>query len=106
MVAVNDLDEMDELVEQSYYSSNRSTSYIIGLHFKDLPEDRDVPEDLHYSIRLPGTWYTGSEYPFFQLPGPSNHSRSEFIINMLYVVFLHNVYTSMRNGDIQFYTLL
>ncbi|XP_045131522.1 phospholipid-transporting ATPase ABCA3-like [Portunus trituberculatus] len=103
VVAVNDLDEMDELVEQKYYSSNGSSSSVIGLHFKDMPNDCDVPETLHYSIRLPGTWYTGAEYPFFQLPGPRNRSRS-YINNgfALLQTWIDRFYISRLTNDTRY----
>ncbi|XP_063859615.1 phospholipid-transporting ATPase ABCA3-like isoform X2 [Scylla paramamosain] len=103
LVAANNLDEMDELVEQSYYSSNGSSSFIAGLHFKDLPVDCDFPEALHYSIRLPGTWYTGSEYPFFQFPGPRNRSRS-YIDNgfALLQTWIDRFYISRVTGNMSY----
>lgn len=70
IVPVKDLEEMDNLVEQRYYSNNDSMFIMFGLYFKNLPDDDELPKDLQYSIRMPGSWSTDALYPFLQLPGP------------------------------------
>ncbi|XP_050726656.1 uncharacterized protein LOC127003735 [Eriocheir sinensis] len=74
--AVNDLDEMDYLVEQMYFATNESISILVGLYFEDFPVDDKLPINLRYKLRLPGSWSTEYEYPFFQMPGPGNSNLS------------------------------
>lgn len=67
-------DEIDKLVEMSYYAKNSSHSpsiYNVGLffHLEDL-ESSDPPQNLDYDLRLPGWWSTMWIYDFLQLPGP------------------------------------
>nr|XP_027231595.1 ATP-binding cassette sub-family A member 1-like [Penaeus vannamei] len=67
-------DEIDKLVEMSYYAKNSSHSpsnYNVGLFFHlDDRESSDPPQKLAYDLRLPGRWSTMWIYDFLQLPGP------------------------------------
>ncbi|KAG0724246.1 ATP-binding cassette sub-family A member 3 [Chionoecetes opilio] len=105
LVAVNTLEEMDSLVEQTYYSTNAnaSASVVVGLHFKDLPEDQSLPNALNYSLRMPGLWATAAQYPFFQLPGPGN-SPDKYVNNgfALLQSWIDRLYISKLTGNMSY----
>lgn len=80
VVAVDDLDEMDYLVEQMYFATNDSISILVGLYFEDFPVDDELPINLRYKLRLPGSWSTEYEYPFLQMPGPGYSYESKLLV--------------------------
>nr|XP_053628150.1 phospholipid-transporting ATPase ABCA3-like [Cherax quadricarinatus] len=69
-------EEMDSLVEQSYYTANSSVpAFFVGLYFHDLTEPVKAPTNLKYDLRVTGSWMTSYRYPFLQSAGPANSSN-------------------------------
>lgn len=72
--AVSSNEEMDEMVDKSYYEADSALPvFYVGLYF-DMKGD-EPPQNLIYSLRLPGYWFTELIYPFLQIPGPRNFSE-------------------------------
>lgn len=73
--AVSSNEEMDTLVDKSYYESDSALPvFYVGLYFYDMDGD-EPPRNLSYDLRLPGYWFTELIYPFIQIPGPRNFSK-------------------------------
>lgn len=69
------LEEMDKMVEKSFYEANSAIpTFYVGLYFDDVNGDAP-PQNLRYSLRLSGYWFTDLVYPFLQIPGPRNFSK-------------------------------
>ncbi|XP_071529902.1 phospholipid-transporting ATPase ABCA3-like [Panulirus ornatus] len=77
-------EDMDVLVEKSYFETNDSwAAFYVGLFFHDLDQlTDDPPEKLNYDLRLEGQWATSQLYPFMQIPGPRNYSSKKESYNM------------------------
>lgn len=83
-------DEIDKLVEMSYYAKNSSHSpsnYNVGLFFHlDDRESSDPPQKLAYDLRLPGRWSTMWIYDFLQLPGPGYSNEGKCSVRCMFRV--------------------